>query len=225
MDRGLFELVDRMIGVDASGRLSASGPHVYVFRTTDDVVCRFHVDLPDDVARSLEQIARTDRGRQRDWPREYGRYLALLASVGTVQAVRAGMLYRLVDPPQSEATRITRANADLLRGGMEEWLPDAEAGRLIFAGVADGRAVSICASVSAVAGAHAAGVETLPAYRRRGFAAQAVAGWGRAVLETDAAPFYGTTFDNLASQRVAGRLGMELVGSEFSVRCAFGEAV
>jgi hypothetical protein len=34
-----------------------------------------------------------------------------------------------------------------------------------------------------------------------------------------AIPLYGTTFDNLASQGVARSLGMELVGSEFSVEC------
>jgi predicted GNAT family acetyltransferase len=87
---------------------------------------------------------------------------------------------------------------------------------------ADGRAVSLCASVIAVDEAHAAGVETLPAYRQRGLAADAVAAWAGAVLRMNATPFYGTTFDNLASQGVARRLSMKLEGSEFSVECALG---
>jgi GNAT superfamily N-acetyltransferase len=216
----VFELIDRMVGSDARDRLTGAGPHLYVFRTTDSVLCRCHADLGIDVAESLERVALTERGRQRDWPRQYGEYLAILASVGPVKAVRAGLLYRVVDPPEGVATRITRANADLLRDGLDEWLPDVDAGRLIYATVVDGRAVSICASVNTVEEAHAAGVETLPSYRLRGLAAQAVAAWAGAVLRMNATPFYGTTFDNLASQGVARRLAMQLVGAEFSVECA-----
>lgn len=213
----VVELFDRMLGPDAQGRLTGPGPHLHVLRTADVVLCRCHADLAADVVEALERVARAERGRQRDWPKDYGRYLSILASVGTMQAVRAGMLCRVVNAPGASAVRITAANAHLLRGGLDEWLPDVAAGRLIHAAIADDRAVAICASVREVDGAHAAGVETLPAYRRRGLGADAVAGWANAVLRMDAVPFYGTTFDNLASQGVARRLGMELVGSEFSV--------
>ena len=215
----LLELVDRMLAPDALGRLKGASPHFYLFRTTDAVLCRCHADLSDNAAQLLQRIAAAERGRQRDWPHEHGRYLKVLASVGAVQAIRAGMLYRVANPPKSEATPITQANAHVLRGGLEEWLPDVEAGRLIYGAIVDGRAVSLCASVKEVEGAHAAGVETLPSHRRRGFAADAVAAWATAVLRMGATPFYGTTFDNLASQGVARGLGMELVGSEFSVEC------
>ncbi len=139
----VFELVDRLVGPDRLGRLTGSKPHLYVFRTTDAVLCRCHVDLSSGVAASLERIALAPRGRQRDWPREYGQYLAILASFAPVTAVRSGMLYRIVDPPEGTATRITRANADLLRDGLDEWLPAVDADRLIYAAIVDGRAVSI----------------------------------------------------------------------------------
>lgn len=216
----LLELVDRMLGVDAAGRITGGGPHLYVFRTADAVLCRCHADLGPDVVRALERTAHAERGRQRDWPRDYGSYLQALASVGPAEAMRAGMLYRVADPPRAAAVRITAANAELLRGGLDEWLPDVEAGRLIYASVVDGRAAALCASVTVVDGAHAAGVETLPSHRRRGHAADAVAGWASAVLRLGATPFYGTTFDNIASQGVARRLSMQLVGSEFWIRCA-----
>jgi hypothetical protein len=220
----VLELVDRMVGADTRGRLTGSGPQLYVFRTTDAVLCRCHTDLSTEVVESLERISHSQRGRQRDWPREYGQYLMALASVGPVRAVRAGLLYRVVDPPSDGmATQITQANADLLRGGLEEWRPDVEAGRLIYAAIVDGRAVAICASVNSVDGAHAAGVETLPSHRRRGLAVHAVASWACAVLRMNATPFYGATFDNLASQGVARRLSMNLVGAEFSVECALAK--
>jgi hypothetical protein len=213
-------LFDRMPQPDAQGRITGSGPQLHVLRTTDAILCRCHADLSVDVVAALERIALAGRGRQRDWPQDYGRYLAVLASVGTVQAVRSDMLYCVADPPEANAIRVTTANADLLRGGLDEWLPDVAAGRLIYAAVVDGRAVSLCASVREADGVHEAGVETLPSHRRRGLAADAVAAWATAVLRTGATPFYGTPFDNLASQGVARQLEMELVGSEFSVECS-----
>jgi hypothetical protein len=217
------ELSDRLLGLDARGRITGSGRHLHILRTQEAVLCRCHAALGDEVVEALERIALAERGRQRDWPRDYGRYLTVLTSVGAIQAVRAGMLYSVVDPPESAAIRVTAANAGLLRGGLDEWLPDVEAGRLIYAAVAGGRAVSICASVQEAEGVHAAGVETSPAHRGQGFAAHAVAAWAGAVLRAGATPLYGTSFDNLASQGVARRLGMQLVGSEFSVDCLLSD--
>jgi GNAT superfamily N-acetyltransferase len=208
--------------VDATtGRFNGSGPDLYVFRTPEWEICRCHARLAGDVVAELEAAAQAPRGRPRDWPLEYGRYLNILGSAGRVTAMRAGPLYRAPAPPpgQGPATRITAANASLLSGGLDEWLPDVAAGLPMCAVIVDGRAVSLCASVNAARGAHAAGVETLPAYRGRGLASQAVAAWAQAVLDDDATPFYATTFDNVASQGVARRLGMELVGSEFSLKC------
>ena len=217
----LIEQIDALAGVDAAGRLGGSGPDFYVFRTPEWAICRCHARLAGDVVAELEAVARAPRGRPRDWPLAYGRYLSILGSVGRVTAMRAGPLYRVPAPPpdQVAGARITAANASLLSGGLDEWLPDVAAGLPMCVAIVDGRAVSLCASVDAAQSAHAAGVETLPAYRGRGLASQAVATWAQVVLEQGATPYYATTFDNLASQGVARRLGMQLVGSEFSLKC------
>ena len=60
-------------------------------------------------------------------------------------------------------------------------------------------------------------VHTVPEFRRRGYALAAVAGWAQAVRACGATPFYSTSWDNLASQRVAQRLGGQLVGADFHV--------
>jgi len=78
--------------------------------------------------------------------------------------------------------------------------------------VCDGRAVPICTSVIASKTVHSAGVETVSDYRRRGLGVQGVAGWSRTVQASGARPFYATTFDNIASQRLAARRGLSLVG-------------
>jgi predicted GNAT family acetyltransferase len=83
--------------------------------------------------------------------------------------------------------------------------------------VEESRVVSLCASVHASPAFHHAGVETAPAARGRGYAGRAVSAWAALVRTSGAQPLYGTTFDNLASQTVARRLGLTLIGSEFSV--------
>ena len=83
--------------------------------------------------------------------------------------------------------------------------------------VEDNRAVSICASVRISDTVHCAGVETLVAYRRRGHAVNAVAAWAMAVRSRGATPFYSTSWENHASQRIAARLRLSLVGVDFHV--------
>jgi GNAT superfamily N-acetyltransferase len=222
MDRStLVDRAESLVRVDARGRLAAAAPHLYVLRTPQRVVCRCHAGFSAEIAARLDQIARRERGRPRDWAREYGAYLDVLAAVGRARAVRAGPLFYVPELARSEdaAIRITEDNADLLLGGLDEWRPDVAADLPMAIMVSDGRAVSICATVHASATAHTAGVETLPAYRGRGLAVQAVAAWARMVQSLGATPFYATTFDNIASLSLASRLDLRLVGSEFSVEC------
>jgi hypothetical protein len=221
----LTTLVEAMFASDGHGRLTGRAPHLYILRTPDGVICRCHADLPPTVATALEQRSARPRGRPREWSQEYADYLTLLSGVAPLTSMRAGPLYAFPDLPPAAgdgSVDIGEENAALLRGGLDEWLPDVALGRPMRVVVADGRAVSICTSVVASAAVHCAGVETLAAYRGHGFAARAVAGWARGVQAMGAAPFYATTFDNVASQGVARRLGLVLVGAEFSADCAIG---
>jgi GNAT superfamily N-acetyltransferase len=217
----LAERAATLVATDERGRLTGSGPHLYILRTLETVICRCHADLPDAAARSLGDLANRPRGRPSQWAREYADYLAVLTDVAPVKSVRAGPLYSFPDRPvfQSAAVVIHKENADLLRGGLDEWRPDVSAGLPMLAMVVGGKAVSICASAHASGVAHTAGVETLPGYRGRGFASATVAAWAQLVREQGATPFYATTFDNLASQGVAKQLDLRLLGSEFSVEC------
>ena len=219
-DHILVQLVETKFRSDDRGRLKGDAPHLYILRTPELVICRCHADLADEIATTVEELSVRPRSRPREWARVYADYLAALSSVGPLTSMRAGQLYRFPDLPAFEGTciSIVESNADLLRGGLDEWLPDVAVGLPMIAMVADGRAVSICTSVIAATNAvHEADVETLPDYRRRGFGVQAVAGWARAVQASGATPFYATTFDNVVSQRLAARLGLSLVGAEFSL--------
>lgn len=222
----LPDLAETMFATDARGRLVGQAPHLHVLRAPERVIARCHADVPDETAARLIDLAERPRGRPGQWAREYADYADILQKVATLQAIRTGPLYRFpkVIEAVGDAIAIREDNADLLLGGLDEWRPDVAAGLPMVAVVVDGRAVSICASVNASKAAHCAGVETLAAYRGKGLAAQTVSAWARQVRTVGAEPIYGTTFDNLSSQGVARRLGLDLMASEFSIECRRGSA-
>ena len=77
--------------------------------------------------------------------------------------------------------------------------------------------MSVCRSVRITPAAHEAGVETLPAFRGRGYAPDVVAGWARVVQSLGAMPFYSTSWENTASQAVAKKLHLVPYGTDFHV--------
>jgi RimJ/RimL family protein N-acetyltransferase len=220
--------MEAMYRSDRRGRLTSinqwdggAAPRIHLMRTTAGVICRFRSDLPDALVSRLEELCNREPAGEPlgELPAHYDRYLDLLSSHAPVERVWAGPAYLFERdlPLDADAVSIDERNAELLRGGLDAWLPDVPHRRPFIAIVQDGRAVSICASVRISDSVHEAGVETRPEYRRRGYGANAVVGWARAVRSIGAAPFYSTSFENLASRRVAGRLGLSPAGVDFSV--------
>jgi len=81
----------------------------------------------------------------------------------------------------------------------------------------DGNAVSICFSSRIAKASHEAGVETLPNFRGKGYAAEVVAAWAAAIYQMNRIPTYSTAWDNIASQSVARKLKCELYGIDLSI--------
>jgi RimJ/RimL family protein N-acetyltransferase len=109
------------------------------------------------------------------------------------------------------------SNADVLRPNFEDWLGDVGVCQPFVACLHDGAAVSLCCSVRETAQAHEAGVETAPAFRRRGSATHVVAAWADAVRGMDRIPLYSTSWKNTASQRVANKLGLIRFGNDLHI--------
>jgi hypothetical protein len=209
---------------DARSRIEAinqwsggTAPRFFLGRTHLGVVRRYRTDVPDDLVAAMERSREDDPDSHR--PTQEREYVRMLAAHAPIERVWVGPAFCLPANviPREQTVLIDATNADLLRGGFEAWLPDVPHAQPFVAVIESGRAVSICASVRITAAAHEAGVETLPAHRGKGHAGHAVAGWANAVRAQGAIALYSTSWDNAASQRVAGKLDASMFGVDFHV--------
>lgn len=193
-------------------------PRLFLGRTLAGHVVRFGAAVPDALVRRLEAIIE----RQPPVADLYAPPAALiavreaLARHAPVTGEWGGPAYRF---PESiartgEVVRLTDANRDLVRNTypwlhveVADWQP-------CFAVVRDGAAVSVCFSSRMGTDAAEAGVDTLPAFRARGYAAAVTAAWGAATRASGRIPLYSTRWDNLASQGVARRIGLIMFGAD-----------
>jgi GNAT acetyltransferase len=214
---------------DESGRIGfvnvpggAPAPRFFLGRTAVGHIRRYYRDLSDDVAGKLEDIflgesTATDLTRG---PTLINEYLAVLETHAPVHDVWMGPVYAfpdVVERPGTRAIRVTSERAGVLSAGLEDWVPDILESPPLMAILDEGKAVSVCASVRITSKAHEAGVETLTSKRGMGYAADVVTGWANEVRSLGCTPLYSTSWKNLASQRVARKLGLRQFGVDFHV--------
>lgn len=213
-DRGRLRLVNEPDGAEA--------PRFFLGRTVEGNVWRFRFDLPEGLAEQLEAVCLKEpaAGELQQEPAHFTGYLSLLEKHSSVRKFSMGPAYVFPDRvvrPSREAVTVTSENTDVLRAGFEDWLPDVPYRRPFLAILHEGRAVSVCCSVRITSEAHEVGVETLDAYRGRGYAADVVAQWANEVRSMGCTPLYSTSWENVSSQRVAKRLGLRQYGIDFHV--------
>lgn len=207
---------------DAAGRMlrvnepnGAAAPRFFLGHTAAGDLLRFRADVSDATVRALTDAWRaTPAGVLDPAP-----YEAVLARAAPVERVWSGPAFTFPDdlPSPAGTLPITAANADLLRAHLPQWLGDVGVSVPMYAVVADGHAVSVCASVRTTPHANEAGVETAPAYRGRGYAAAAAAAWALAIRAEGRVPLYSTSWDNAASRAVARTLRLHPFGSDLHI--------
>jgi hypothetical protein len=189
-------------------------------RTTAGHGVRFRADVPDDVAEQIAEIVTREPtdGDLRAPPVGSAAIEAALTRHAPIVERSGGPAYHFPAsiPPLGDTVRITAETRDLVRGTFPwlyaeyaDWWP-------AFVVLHGDVGVSACFSARIGALMMAAGVFTLEAHRGHGYAAIATAAWAAAVRATGRIPVYGTSWDNLASQGVARRLGLIMHGSTFS---------
>ena len=196
-------------------------PRFFFGNTNEGSICRFRHDLPDNVVTQLKEVAATKPMpmNSQKIPSIHGQFKEILQSHALIERVWIGPAYRFPEQiaPPTNVVRLSRANADLLKGDFAEMVSELNNSQPCLAVVEDSQTVSICRSVRLSSRAHEAGVDTLTGYRRRGYATSVVAAWALAVRALNRIPLYSTSWDNVASQGVARRLGLVPYGVDYHV--------
>ncbi len=216
---------------DAHGRICRvnepdgdRAPRFFLGRSKEGNLWRCRDDVAAETARELEELVAGEPVGDdlRAAPRNLAAFLSALEIDPASAAVESGPAYRFPDelPRSSGVQRLTRSDVHLLRlmsWDLEETARRFERYEPFIAVVEDGVAVSLCHSARLTARAAEAGVETLEAYRGRGYASAVVAAWAQAIRATGRTPLYSTSWDNLASQEVARRLGLVQYATDLSI--------
>lgn len=211
----------RLLSVNEPWGGAGPAPLMFLGRTRAGNLWRFRADLPDALAEELGRLCEGEPSGAdlRAAPRHAEEYVRLLTAHAAVRVVESGPAYRFGEYPEPSrpVLAVTKANAEMLRGGFEDFVEELPSAQPFVAVMEGGRAVSVCRSVRVTAAAHEAGVETLPAFRGKGYARDATAGWALAVRSAGAAPLYSTSWENAASRSVARRLRLVHYASDFHV--------
>jgi hypothetical protein len=220
--------IDTLYCRDAEGRLRSinelgypPAPRFFMGRALAGNTWCFRYDLPADVCAKLDRICRqeppaTDLTRP---PQHDAAIKAVLDDHAPLGHEYRGPAYWVAQdtPPSMPVAQITGANAELVQAGFPwllELLTSPDAGPVVAA-IEGGQAVAVCFCSRLPIQATEAGVETLPAFRGRGYATAAVAGWAAAVRQQGYLPLYSTSWANLASQRIAHKLKMVSYGEDW----------
>jgi len=197
--------------VQRNERNGAAGESFLVARTATSVRWWIGADVSETLARELDRLGAsepvtTDRHTP---PRCRDEVVELLAGQGRERhgpswIAPAGM------SDDERAVPIDERNARLLADGFDDLIGEIGDLQPCFAVLDKGRAVSVCFSSRVGKHGCAAGANTLAEFRGRGLVGIAVSAWATEVQRTNRVAFYGTSWDNLASQRVATKLGMRL---------------
>ena len=196
-------------------------PRFFFGNTNEGAICRFRHDLPDNIVTQLKEVAAAEPMlmNSRKIPRGHRQFEEILQSHAPIERGWVGPAYRFPEQitPPTNVVRLSRTNAGLLKGDFAEMVSELNSSQPYLAIVEDSQAVSICRSVCLSSRAYEAGVDTLAGYRRRGYATSAVAAWAFAVRALNLIPLYSTSWDNVASQHVAQRLGLVQYGVDYHV--------
>jgi RimJ/RimL family protein N-acetyltransferase len=204
------------------------GPLFSLVRSSIGCAWAVRADVPDDVARELDGVARQEPAPSnlRDAPVHADRYASLLADPirpGQPGASKvhqsAGPAFRFPDTLTQSDDLVVVEDERLLQHNFRAWVAGeiAAGSSPVIAVVRDGHPVSICFSARRSDVAAEAGVETAEAFRGHGFGPRVTAAWALAIRASGRIPLYSTSWTNSASLAVARKLGLIPYASDWSL--------
>jgi RimJ/RimL family protein N-acetyltransferase len=217
----LLDSEQRLVSINEPGTPPA--PRFFLGRTLNGNLWRARYDLPAGLVDQLDQLCRTEPPASllTDPPTHYQAIRQALADHAPIMDEYRGPAYWVppVSHVPSQVLLLSEAQADLVRTTfpwLVDWLADPANGP-VAAVVEHGQAVSVCFCSRLTEQAAEAGVETLDAYRGKGYATAVVAGWAAAVQASQRIALYSTSWENRASQGVASKLGMLRYAEDWSI--------
>jgi RimJ/RimL family protein N-acetyltransferase len=231
-DLQLLDLqIDALFTHDAAGRISFANelggdraPRFFFGRTREGNRWRVRDDLPAALVQQLNGLAADEPVHDdlRAEPRHLAAFRAALGTMHEVQSPYTGPAYRFPEVLSALTTTTQLAYADLHLLGPMGWNINAEAAGFAarvpyLAIVADGAVVSVCFCARITGRAAEAGLETAAEYRGRGYGPAIVVAWAQAIRASGRIPLYSTSWDNLASQAVARKLGLVQYATDLSL--------
>jgi RimJ/RimL family protein N-acetyltransferase len=219
---------DALFSYDERGRMVGSNepdpvraPRLFLGRTAEGSVWRVRDDLPDEMVAEIGHILADEPalGEPQQRPASFAALCDLLTREAPVAEIWEGPAYHFPPtiPEPDGVVAIDGGNVFLL----EPHFPDTVAymgEREPYAVVVeDDVAIAACFSARSAAEAAEAGVHTEEPFRGRGYAGMVTAAWANAIRAQGRVPIYSTSWDNLASQAVARKLGLRLFGAEMSL--------
>jgi RimJ/RimL family protein N-acetyltransferase len=212
---------------DTDGRLRCvnepgdpPAPRFFMGRTPQGNLWRFRYDMPAALVRQIEALCSSEPVATplAHPPLRYDAIRAILQAQAPIEEEYRGPAYRVPDStqPPARVVLISTANEQLLQPWFMDLLP-VDPQQTIAAVIEGGAAVAVCFCSRLTDRAAEAGAETVAAFRRRGHAAAAVAAWAAELRRRGRMALYSTSWDNLASQGVARKLGMRVYGEDWSI--------
>lgn len=217
----LRQHADVLFDISPDGRLIQTNepdpeppPRLFLARGLQLAEAWFRDDVPDETIRACRSIVEalpTWNGEPTD-PAAYHLLREVLSSDRPIGSETRGPALRFPDRAAavntSETVVIDERSAHLLERFFPYTLSVLVRRSPVVGVVRDGAVVSACYSARRRLAAAEAGVDTEPAFRGQGLASAVVAGWARAATSSGLMPLYSTTWDNIASRRLAAGLGL-----------------
>jgi RimJ/RimL family protein N-acetyltransferase len=208
------------------------GPRFWLAGCSEGNLSGVRADLSDDIAAKLQSLAASEPPfTPSATPKHLEHYLSLLDGNGSPEHV-FGLIYELphAHPYPSNVQLIdseARAGRELVHSWAAGRIPEAlfELGfREVTdfwapwcAAMIDGEVGSIAFAARLADTGAELGLVTPKAFRGRGLASAATAGWSRLPALRSQTLYYSADRDNISSHRVAARLGLRLRGASLRI--------
>ena len=190
--------------------------------TRTNTIWAFGAELPEEVCRELERIAKREDFDPASSPRHMDQYLSILSTIysGAKRELYDSLTYWYPatgrNSLEKDCILIDSSNQSLLEEHFGHMLgyqgKVIEYDQPIVALVVDGVALSVCSSARSNEEAHECYVLTASEYRQTGYATNVVKSWANTLKSKGLIPLYNTSIGNEPAQTVARKAGFSLYG-------------